>query len=706
MKGSALGMLMLGFALAGALRGQAIDTILFRESSGTKRFTIIDQLADPQERRAFLKLYGAHEPHKRRKLAEEFVAKYPQSWLLAQAYEIGAKACIDLDDYAAALKLGAQSLRLFPENPLLLVSLANVQAQLNQPRVAEESARAALEYLDQFDRPAAIPAAKWPELQADLKASSYFVLGRVAAAEALHASGSEKHAKLLEAEESLMRARVLNASDAEAAYLLGLTELSLGRPARAAFYLADAQRTPGPLQARARESLRRIYESQIHLKGDSFDAYLNSVEKQEEVKAQVMSPPQSQRMSPGDYVGSQACQPCHAAIYDAWQKTGMGRMLRPYAPENVIGDFRANNQFSDETGAVVARMSIKRDKHYFAVRNASGDWRTYSVDYTIGSKWQQAYATRLASGDIHVFPVQYSAIKGQWINYWNVIDPPGSPRSVVTNFNELSPATSYQVNCAPCHTSQLRLTKTGSSAGHDYAFRESGINCEMCHGPAQNHVGAMKSGAASNSTAVPVHFNRIVAREYVAICGQCHAQTALHQAGPKGEMNYAAEGAAFFPVHLSQPYSDVSRRAFYKDGRFRETTFIVEAFRRSACFRKGQAHCGHCHQPHSTSAATNPTSLKFPDDPDRMCLQCHVKFTKNISAHTHHAASAEASRCVACHMPRIMNSVLFQARTHQIDDIPNAEMTERFGAGQSPNACLLCHSAKDARWVELKLQAW
>jgi hypothetical protein len=57
-------------------------------------------------------------------------------------------------------------------------------------------------------------------------------------------------------------------------------------------------------------------------------------------------------------------------------------------------------------------------------------------------------------------------------------------------------------------------------------------------------------------------------------------------------------------------------------------------------------------------------------------------------------------------MPRIMNSVLFQARTHQIDDIPNAEMTERFGAGQSPNACLLCHSAKDARWVELKLQAW
>src|SRR4029077_2153371 len=108
--------------------------------------------------------------------------------------------------------------------------------QLKQLRIAEESARAALEYLDRFDRPAAIAAVKWPALQAELKASSYFVLGRVAAAEALHASGSEKHAKLLEAEDSLIRARALNASDPEAAYLLGLTELLLGRPPPPPFY--------------------------------------------------------------------------------------------------------------------------------------------------------------------------------------------------------------------------------------------------------------------------------------------------------------------------------------------------------------------------------------------------------------------------------------------------------------------------------------
>ncbi len=61
---------------------------------------------------------------------------------------------------------------------------------------------------------------------------------------------------------------------------------------------------------------------------------------------------------------------------------------------------------------------------------------------------------------------------------------------------------------------------------------------------------------------------------------------------------------------------------------------------------------------------------------------------------------------MTCHMPRIMNSLMFKARTHQIDDIPDAQMTERFGQDDSPNACLLCHAEKDAQWAKQRLQAW
>ena len=55
---------------------------------------------------------------------------------------------------------------------------------------------------------------------------------------------------------------------------------------------------------------------------------------------------------------------------------------------------------------------------------------------------------------------------------------------------------------------------------------------------------------------------------------------------------------------------------------------------------------------------------------------------------------------MSCHMPAIMNSMLFRARTHQIDDVPNIARLERFGQEESPNACLLCHQEKNVAWLK------
>ena len=53
----------------------------------------------------------------------------------------------------------------------------------------------------------------------------------------------------------------------------------------------------------------------------------------------------------------------------------------------------------------------------------------YPVDYTIGSKWQQAYATKLPNGQIHVFPIQYNVREKKWLNYWKSLDGPNTERS-------------------------------------------------------------------------------------------------------------------------------------------------------------------------------------------------------------------------------------------------------------------------------------
>ena len=240
------------------------------------------------------------------------------------------------------------------------------------------------------------------------------------------------------------------------------------------------------------------------------------------------------------------------------------------------------------------------------------------------------------------------------------------------------------------------------------SFREGGINCEMCHGPSAAHAAAMRAGRPIPKAPAdpPVDFRRVSAAEYVAICAQCHMQTGLRDPEPSGALNYSESGETFYRNLVSRPYVDYPRRSFYKDGRFRETVFIVESFLRSACFRKGGATCGNCHNPHPPDAASNPKSLKFAADSDRMCVGCHTSYAEHPEAHTRHAALSQASRCVACHMPPIMNALMFQARYHQIDDIPNAEMASRFGSAESPNACLMCHTGRDAAWLRPQLQRW
>ena len=78
-------------------------------------------------------------------------------------------------------------------------------------------------------------------------------------------------------------------------------------------------------------------------------------------------------------------------------------------------------------------------------------------------------------------------------------------------FEKFGAVTSYQANCAACHTSQLRNTKGGSFEADHVEFREPGINCEMCHGPSARHAAAMRSGQPHQKAALeaPVDFKGI-----------------------------------------------------------------------------------------------------------------------------------------------------------------------------------------------------
>ncbi|MDQ2773878.1 MAG: hypothetical protein M3Y57_02965 [Acidobacteriota bacterium] len=699
-------LFLLGFFALRQSRGQETDTVLMK---GTQpRLTLLSQIENAQEVRGFLAAYEATDPAKRHDAAHAFMGSFPKSWLLAEAADLAAKASIDLGHYDDAIKEGRFSLRLLPENSTLLVLLANAEAQSRSTEQAISDARDGLIYLDEFEGPGSVTEGEWKRVKRQLKASAYFAIGRAFGARGLALRDLEDKKDLLQAMSALDRAVAWNPDDRESFYLRGVIGLALQQPAKAASDLAFASKSSDALGAKALNTLRVCYHIQMTRESISFDRYVASLPKPSIDRALCVDirdgpPPPAIRAG---YAGPAACQTCHQREFNTWQQTGMSRMLRAYRAENVIGDFSAGTEFKDETGGVAVRLGSD-SRPYFDVRTEEGTWQRFHVDYTIGSKWQQAYATALPDGRFQVLPIEYNRLKTAWINYWKIIDPPGSPRTIINQFSRLSAATNYQQNCAICHTSQLRAVSEQSLPLEHASFLQPGVDCEMCHGPSAWHV---KQRAAANMTAKealdpPVDFRTIDHREGVRICAQCHRQSAVREMGKNSEMNYRTDGASFVTKAWSRPYDAFSRRAFYKDGRFRETTFIVEAFTRSACYRKGTAQCASCHAPHLPNFGTNQTSLKFKDEPNEMCLGCHKEYRERISEHSHHAATTQASQCISCHMPRIMNALLFHARSHQIE-IPQADLTQRFGQAESPNACLLCHSEKNANWAEQQLRRW
>ena len=708
------------------LSAQEIDANITWQSRRSS--TIADQIADPAERKAFIELSRQASPSWMLERAQSFLTRFPQSAFLFQAYDVAARASFDLGEYDSGLAWARESLALLPENPLLLVSVADVEARTHQNSAAISAARDALDYLDRFTAPSTISPQHWPEVKRKLQASANFAQGRALLNEGLAlAAGEERSRRLKEGEDALLQARQLNPSDSEITYLLGLAQLAEKKTMPAAASFAAVYRVNDSLSAKALADLQSLYRTATPEPQVSFERFLRHAEESK------MAPPaeagheksQAPAQALPAYAGSESCRGCHQEIYRQWSQTGMAKMLRPYAPQNVIGDFEKDNKFYTgeedsfrrgkletahaQGGELFARMVIRNGRHYFDIRQADGTWRTYPVNYTIGSKFQQAYATRLANGEIHVFPIQYSRIAHRWINYWKIIDGPESERANLGSWQKLDASTSYQAICAVCHTSQLRNRKNGGFDVENVEFREPGIDCEMCHGPSAQHVAEMTMNEPYPKRALdpPVNFGELQSRDFLRVCAQCHMQSAVRTPGPGGELNYSSSGE-FFRTDLSIPFGEFSRKGFYKDGRFRQTTFIVEALERSQCYRKGNVTCGTCHDPHGHDAASNLKSLSYPDQPDLMCTGCHSQFQSaaTLAAHTHHAAESQGSRCVSCHMPRIMDSVLFEARTHRIDDIPNAAMTERFGQRESPNACLLCHSEKDARWVKKEMERW
>jgi predicted CXXCH cytochrome family protein len=142
----------------------------------------------------------------------------------------------------------------------------------------------------------------------------------------------------------------------------------------------------------------------------------------------------------------------------------------------------------------------------------------------------------------------------------------------------------------------------------------------------------------------------------------------------------------------------------FPDGTAHKNRMQGNDFVQSVMYRRGVT-CFSCHDVHGTS--NNADTLK----PARaICLTCHGPGSPNgphnvatVEEHTHHRAGSAGNDCVACHMPRIAQTIAdINVRSHTFAFI-TPSMTDTY---KIPNPCTSCHTDRTTSWAREAIKGW
>jgi predicted CXXCH cytochrome family protein len=144
---------------------------------------------------------------------------------------------------------------------------------------------------------------------------------------------------------------------------------------------------------------------------------------------------------------------------------------------------------------------------------------------------------------------------------------------------------------------------------------------------------------------------------------------------------------------------DAYRDRFWADGTARLSSYEYLGSTQSPCLKDSKFTCSSCHTMHGGDVAGQiEPELRG----DRACTQCHDKIAANLRAHTHHDPASSGSRCLDCHMPRMVYGILDIHRSHRIES-PDVRRDVELGR---PNACTSCHLDKSPLWAADSMRAF
>jgi hypothetical protein len=343
------------------------------------------------------------------------------------------------------------------------------------------------------------------------------------------------------------------------------------------------------------------------------------------------------KLSAGEYVGSQACAPCHKEIYRNYLQTGMGRSMSQLSPEWLKGR-HTSASVEDKNGQLQFEVYSQDGRLYQAEHQSGSDGQevfrdTHELEWIIGAG-ENGFGGLVRQGDyIFQAPLSFYSKPGRWEL------SPGYELGNLGFNRPILPA------CISCHSGRPNAIPDGNGRFDNPPFSELAIGCENCHGPGLLHVVARQTDSDTfighdSSIVNPASLTPVLRDN---ICMSCH-QT--------GDVRILKPGKSHRDFRPGDPLDDTMsilmvppKREAPPQADLLEHYYSITL---SKCYRAsgGRMSCISCHDPH-----VEPTPHEAPEYFKTKCLSCHIEksCTLPLQVREHQQPSDD---CAGCHMKK------------------------------------------------------
>ncbi len=172
--------------------------------------------------------------------------------------------------------------------------------------------------------------------------------------------------------------------------------------------------------------------------------------------------------------------------------------MQPYTAEFAQKELRPQEK-PIVIGKVGYRAVIDPGKGYVLEQGPQGK-KTYKIAHVLGGKNVYYFLTSFSRGRLQTLPVSYDVRKKEWFDTAGsgVRHFPGRRPDEPVNWKDWQ--YTFNTACYSCHVSQLSTNYTLKNDTYKTTWVEPGINCETCHGPADEHIRVCREAPQGNGS--------------------------------------------------------------------------------------------------------------------------------------------------------------------------------------------------------------